>query len=317
MVSVTIAVTTYNGERYLAEQLDSLLRQTWTDFEILVSDDDSRDGTGEILERYAAADPRIRIVRNRPGLGLQRNFEAAFKAARGQLIAPCDQDDIWEDDKLATLVERLRASGAVMAYCDSALVDATNRPMGKRAFELMTAIDGGAPLQFAFSNCISGHAMLFDRRVLDVALPFPDAPIYDWWLAAAATSIGTIVRVDRPLVRYRQHDTNLTDMAGRRGKAKGPSAIPRWLKRDREVAARLAAMARLPGPTGAAYGALADLWQARMTRRFAPGLAVFVWRHRRALFAIKPGSVLRDVQRAAKFVIGRAWRRPQDYPATP
>lgn len=121
-----------------------------------------------------------------------------------------------------------------MVYSDSLLIDETGAPIGRRAFETMTAIDGGGPLVFAFANCVSGHAMMFHRRLLAVALPFPDTPIYDWWLATAATSIGRIVRLDRPLVRYRQHDANTTDMVGRRKQKRKRSSAgdpPQWLAR--------------------------------------------------------------------------------------
>lgn len=308
MVAVSIALCTHQGERFLAEQLDSLLAQTLADIEIVVGDDASTDATRAILAAYAARDGRIRVVLNDPGLGLRKNFEATIAACRGARIAPCDQDDVWEPEKLAALSRLLDDTGAVLAYCDSTLIDAAGRPMGSRAFDHVTALDGDLPLAFAFANCVSGHAMLFERRLLDVALPFPERPIYDWWLAAAATSIGTIARLDRPLVRYRQHADNLTDMSGRRAKGHDRSQAGRT-SRETEVMDRLDAFARLPGPTGAQYRALRDLWAERATRLVHLPLAAFVATNYDRLFALKPANALKRLGRIANMAVGVRLKR--------
>lgn len=316
MAAVTIALTTYNGARFLGELLDSLLAQTMRDFEVVARDDGSQDETWDILSRYAAADARVRIARNERTLGLQRNFEAVIAEAKGDWIAPCDQDDVWAPDKLDVLLEAARRSNAALVYSDSELVDADGRSLGRRAFQTMTALDAPPPLAFAFQNCVSGHALLFARRVKDVALPFPDLPIYDWWLAVSASVVGPIVRVDRPLVLYRQHDANVTDMLRRRKKSGGGSNA---VRRERDMRARLISMARLPGPVGEAYGRLAALWDQRYRRMFVPELAVFAWRNRRALWAVKPGSTLHDllrIWRIAKGVRSEALGRPDGSPST-
>jgi glycosyltransferase involved in cell wall biosynthesis len=308
MVAVSIALCTHQGERFLAEQLDSLLAQTLSDFEIVVGDDASTDGTRALVARYAARDPRVRLIAHDPGLGLQRNFEATIAACRGARIAPCDQDDVWEPEKLEALSRRLDETGAVLAYCDSLLVDAAGAPLGHRAFELLTTIEEARPLVFAFANCVSGHAMMFERRLLDVALPFPDCPIYDWWLAAAASSIGAIARLDRPLVRYRQHDANVTDMAGRRDKPRRRGRTGRS-SREREVMDRLDAFSRLPGETGEAYRRLRDLWAGRQTSVVTPALAAFVAENYDALYAIKPASGVKRLGRVVNMTLGLRLKR--------
>jgi glycosyltransferase involved in cell wall biosynthesis len=303
MVTVTVALATYNGAKFLAEQLDSIQAQTVPDLEIVVSDDGSEDGTWELLEQRAAREPRMRIMRNPSTRGVRGNFESAIAAARGAWIAPADQDDIWEADKLAVLLDAVRqAPGAVMAYSDSELIDSDGRRLGKRAFQRMVAFDGGEPLILAFRNCVSGHAMLFHRGLLEVALPFPDAPIYDWWLATAATSVGRVVRVDRPLVRHRQHGGNVTDMAGLK-----KTSSKHWSINDQNVSARWAAFSRLPGSVGDAYRRLHTLWERRREQFFALPLAWFGWRHRKRLWSVRPKTTAHDLLRCAQFAIGRRW----------
>lgn len=302
MPVISIALATFNGARYLEEQLDSIAAQTFSDFEVVVADDGSTDCTCEILKRRAAVDPRFRILTSAPAGGLQRNFERVIAATTGEWIAPCDQDDVWATEKLATLLKAVQSADAVMSYSDSRIVAADGCPVGTTAFESMTAIDGGGPLVFAFGNCISGHAMLFHRRLLEVALPFPEKPIYDWWIAAAATAIGRIVRVDIPLVDHRQHGANVTDLAGlERRRSKGMSRRAR----DQAVADRLHSFANLPGPVGEAYCKLSTFWDRCMLGRFSVSFPIWAWRRRRSLWAIRPGSYGRDLGRCLKFAMGR------------
>ena len=96
---VSIVICTCNGEKFLRRQLDTVLAQTFPLHEIIVQDDNSKDGTWSILQDYAAANPLIKLYRNTPALGVNGNFFSAMKRASGDFIALCDQDDIWESDK--------------------------------------------------------------------------------------------------------------------------------------------------------------------------------------------------------------------------
>ncbi|MFT4918317.1 MAG: glycosyltransferase involved in cell wall biosynthesis, partial [Zhongshania aliphaticivorans] len=96
---ISVAMCTYNGERFLAEQLDSILNQTYKNIELVVVDDVSTDGTLRLLDEYAARDGRIRVIRNSENIGFVRNFEKAMGACSGEFIALADQDDIWFPEK--------------------------------------------------------------------------------------------------------------------------------------------------------------------------------------------------------------------------
>ena len=114
---ISIAMATYNGEKYLREQLDSILKQTYSDFELIICDDCSKDATWEILEKYAQNDQRIRIYKNKQNLGFKRNFEKAISLCKGKFIALSDQDDIWENNHLSTLNERIGNYSMAVGNC--------------------------------------------------------------------------------------------------------------------------------------------------------------------------------------------------------
>jgi len=96
---VSVALATYNGERFLAKQMDSLLAQDYPNLEIVISDDCSTDGTWDILQSYASRDPRIRLLPREKNLGYVQNFIRVFQSCQGELISPCDHDDIWYPQK--------------------------------------------------------------------------------------------------------------------------------------------------------------------------------------------------------------------------
>jgi glycosyltransferase involved in cell wall biosynthesis len=209
---VSIALCTWNGERYLAEQLDSLLAQDLGALELVACDDASSDATWDILQTYAPRFAQHRLVRNASNLGVHTNFQQALALCRGEWIAPCDQDDIWAPNKLSRLLGA--AGDALLVYCDSQLIDAAGRPLGERVSDRLPMLVGAHPLAFVFGNCVSGHASLLRRALLERALPMPAGLYYDEWLAFVASSIATIAYVDEALVQFRQHDSNLTRFTG-------------------------------------------------------------------------------------------------------
>jgi glycosyltransferase involved in cell wall biosynthesis len=213
---ISVVVTTFDGERFLREQLDSILAQTVPPREIVVVDDGSRDGTMAILAAYAAADPRFRIFRNQENLGYVRNFEKGMRLATGALVALSDQDDVWLPHKLAVLRDRL--GDGLIVYSDSELIDEDGRRLGRRMSDVMNQIGYDSCLMYAVGAWAPGHAMLFRRELVELCLPFPDLVTHDFWLGFTATCHGAIRYVDEPLVLYRQHRGNAigADMGARK-----------------------------------------------------------------------------------------------------
>lgn len=211
-VRVSIALCVFNGAKYLPAQLDSLLSQTHRALEIIASDDASSDDSAAILADYAARDARVVVVRNVENQGFSANFANTLSRCTGEFICPSDQDDIWHPEKIARLLAAV--DDYDLAYCDSELVDSENRSVGRRLSQDRTMYSGRDPLVFTLTNCASGHAMLFRRRLLERALPMPPQLYYDWWLAIVAACGNGLVYLDEPLVRFRRHQDTVTTLGG-------------------------------------------------------------------------------------------------------
>ncbi|HRH88037.1 MAG TPA: glycosyltransferase [Rubrivivax sp.] len=299
---ISVALATYNGERHLQAQLDSLRTQNWPHLEIVAIDDASTDGSWAMLQQAAAADGRLRIVRNDRNLGSAATFERAMAMCRGDYIAPSDQDDVWHADKLQTLVAAI--DGHTLAYADSALIDDSGAPLGLRLSDRFGMAQGSDPLAFAFWNSVSGHAMLLRRELLRTALPLRGGRFHDWWLAFVAASTGSIVYVPRQLVDYRQHAQSQTDIAGRRRRRRTHEQIA--AKYDERLQ-WFAALAQFPSPHQPQLRCLHTLWQQRGSAWFCPALWRFLHANEaRLLASSRDTSIARF---AAKQFLGMRWRQ--------
>lgn len=225
---ISVALCVHNGERYLREQLDSVLAQRGANLEIIALDDASTDASAGVLHEYAARDPRIHCFANERNLGATRSFEHAMSLARGTLIAPCDQDDVWEPDKLAKLLDVL--GDADLAYCDSAYIDDAGTFTGTHVSDDIDMQSGHDPLEFLFANSVSGHAALMRREVFEAARPFPPGAFHDWWLALCAAARGGIVFLPEPLVRFRRHAAAVSTLGRDRKGRRPPSRNRLWLE---------------------------------------------------------------------------------------
>ncbi|HET8723403.1 MAG TPA: glycosyltransferase family 2 protein [Anaeromyxobacteraceae bacterium] len=209
---ISVVLATWQGERHLRAQLDSLLAQTLPPLEIVAVDDASTDGTLSILEAYAARDPRVRVFPSASNQGYVRNFVRGLGLARGAFVAPCDQDDVWLPRKLEVL--RSRIGGHPAAYSDSELVDEELRPLGRRMSQVKRQVDVADPLMFAVGQGAPGHSMLVRRELVQACLPFPDVLPHDYWMAFQAAGRGGLLYVPEPLVLYRQHGGNAIGLPG-------------------------------------------------------------------------------------------------------
>ncbi|WP_114752160.1 glycosyltransferase family 2 protein [Pleomorphovibrio marinus] len=211
---VSIALCTYNGQNHLTEQLDSLVNQTYTQVEIIVVDDQSNDNTVKIVEQYQKKHPHIHLTVNPENLGYQKNFEKAFALCKGEYICPSDQDDIWMPNKVALMVEEI--GDHLLIYHDSAFVSARGELIGLKMSDKLNMVEGKDPTPFLFFNCVSGHSMMFHRKLLTHILPLPPYGVYDHYISFIATSTGKIKFIPKALVMHRQHEGNATDILGRK-----------------------------------------------------------------------------------------------------
>ncbi|SEJ20608.1 Glycosyltransferase involved in cell wall bisynthesis [Dyadobacter sp. SG02] len=215
---VSIALCVYNGEKYLGEQLDSLVNQTYPNIEIVVLDDGSKDRSRELLRTYAEQYPIFRIFENEVNLGYVKNFEKAISLCEGEYIALCDQDDIWDLEKISKQVAGIGDN--LLIYHDSAFMDEQGRQMTwkRKMSDIIHLYRGNDPKVFLYFNCVSGHSILFKRDLRDDFLPFNPDHFHDHWIAYVAANLGSIEVIPETLVRYRQHTTASTDILNKRKK---------------------------------------------------------------------------------------------------
>jgi glycosyltransferase involved in cell wall biosynthesis len=219
-LSVSVALATYNGARFIEQQLRSILQQTQLPDELIVSDDGSSDRTVELVESAiaAAALPGLRVVILRGGrLGVVGNFARAVEAASGDLVALCDHDDVWQPDRLSAVIPLFEGDPALLfAHADARLIGADGSPLGSTLLgslgvgtrERDAIANGGAFEAYIRRNLATGATSMFRRSLLDAALPFPSEWVHDEWLAIIAAAIGEVRLLDEQLVDYRQHGSN-------------------------------------------------------------------------------------------------------------
>lgn len=203
---VSIALCAYNGAAYIKQQLDSITDQTYTNLEIIISDDASADDTWKIIEDYQVTEPRIKLFRNEKNIGYNKNFEKAFTLCSGEYVAISDQDDVWEKDKIELMMKNW-PSGSLFVYSLSGNFmndDFTGRTEAPRV--RYTAIDDLHKL--VFNSPVHGHACMFKKELLQLCMPFPADIYYDWWMSMHAAAAGTIGCIPLTLTWHRNHSQN-------------------------------------------------------------------------------------------------------------
>jgi glycosyltransferase involved in cell wall biosynthesis len=211
---ISIALAAYNGEKYIREQIDSILDQTYRDFELIICDDCSADSTWSILQEYERKDRRIRCYLNEENLGFNRNFEKAIKLCKGEYVAISDQDDIWTGDHLAVLLENI---GDNLICCgESMLVSEKGEDIYKYsdifdAFSLMDTAEKKVLRILYGGNPFGGACMLIKTEALQEMLPIPySIAYYDVWFALCAC-VKNSFKYTQNIIRYfRQHTSNMS-----------------------------------------------------------------------------------------------------------
>lgn len=219
--TVSVALCTRNGARFIVEQLRSILDQTELPSEIVVSDDDSTDATLDLVRSTLAAHDghpiELTVLRNSPPLGVTANFEQASLACSGELIALCDQDDVWLPERLRAAVDAFVADDALtLLFSDATLIDESGEALPNTVFESIRFTRserrevqrGEAFRTLIRRNVVTGATAVFRAELLRRAVPFPASWVHDEWLAIIAAAIGRVAFLPIPLIRYRQHSRN-------------------------------------------------------------------------------------------------------------
>ncbi len=204
MLSVAMAVC--NGEKYLDEQIASILPQLAPEDELVISLNPSTDRSGELLQAWAERDARIRLVQC-PVAAVVANFASALGHCRGELILCSDQDDLWLPGKAERLRQVFREPAVMAAVHAAELVDAGGKPLPVQEAEKPP--HDITIWQILRRNEVRGCCLALRRTVLDIALPLPEAlPMHDSALGLAAACLGRVTYLPERLLRYRRHGDN-------------------------------------------------------------------------------------------------------------
>lgn len=215
---IDVLLSTYNGEKYLPVQLNSLLSQDFTDWRVIARDDGSNDRSLDILRDYAKKYPaRFEIIEDGLRLGAMQSFSALMRRAGSAYIAFCDQDDFWLPQKLSTLYALMQAEEKcwgtetpILVHSDLELVDADLQPISPSFW----AFQGIEPSRNSLANLlventVTGCSVLINKRLNDLGSSVPgDAYMHDYWLALVAATLGKICFTRETLIKYRQHNSN-------------------------------------------------------------------------------------------------------------
>lgn len=214
-MKIDILMATYNGEKYLKEQIDSILEQSYTDFRLLISDDMSTDSTREILNEYVAKDSRVVVFLQHKNVGSTKNFEYLMQKVENEYFMFSDQDDIWQKDKIQKSVDKMKQTDSDLVYTNLQVVDQDLQVLNQSYWQLkgfekkIKKYNNFESLYL--NNYITGSTMLVKSKWLEKILPLPDKSKYilhDYWTALVVSKFGKMVYLDEPLVKYRQHIDN-------------------------------------------------------------------------------------------------------------
>jgi glycosyltransferase involved in cell wall biosynthesis len=214
-LGVSIAMCTYNGEAYLGQQLESIAAQELPPDELIVCDDVSTDRTVALLQDFAKNVPfEVKVVPNQTNLGYRKNFAQAVHLCTQEVIAFCDQDDIWYPQKLARIEQRMRRDpGIGGVFSNGDLIDSESRPLGRTLWESFRfdseeqlRLSSGAAVEVLLRrNVVTGMAFAFRSSMKELLLTAPDSWIHDAWLAIQIAIRSRLFADPEPLVGYRIH----------------------------------------------------------------------------------------------------------------
>lgn len=200
---ISVCIATYNGEKYIEKQLDSILTQLSEQDEVIISDDSSTDNTIKIIKLLN--DDRIKIFENQKFRSPIYNFENVLKYARGNIIVLSDQDDIWKSNKIETIKKYMQDANLVLSDAD--IIDENSNVLQESFYKLNGSKNG--LIKNIIKNSYLGCTMAFDRKILEKSLPFPkDLPMHDWWIGLIGEMYGKTYFINDKLISYRRHGNN-------------------------------------------------------------------------------------------------------------
>ena len=238
---IEILMATYNGEKYVKEQIDSIIHQTYENWKLLIRDDNSTDKTLEILKEYEKKDKRIKVIEDKKGnLGFVKNFEELLIYSNKEWVMFSDQDDYWLENKIEKYVSILNSNPndilkkPILIHSNSFICN-DNLEIIKKEFINSNIASKYNEDSYYFFYFVQGSTVLINRVMIDLALPFSkNVTVHDRYLHLLAEFLGKRIFINESLIKYRQHSNNKIG-------AKGSSIISKILKKryfhneDREL----------------------------------------------------------------------------------
>lgn len=214
---ISVAICTYNGEKYIIEQLESIYRQTVMPDEIVICDDCSDDRTVELAERsLKASGISYKINVNPVRMKVWKNFSQCIHMCSGTIIFSCDQDDVWKENKIEVFLKCFKDEKCVLAYSDADIIDSEGRKIADSLWEIH-GLSGKPDIQKYKLNILrsmfmAGCNMAFTKKFYDDISPVPQYFIHDGWLAVCAPLFGNIMFINDKLMHYRRHGLNASEL---------------------------------------------------------------------------------------------------------
>jgi glycosyltransferase involved in cell wall biosynthesis len=210
-MNVSVAMATYNGEKFLKQQVDSILSQLSSDDELIISDDHSSDQTLSFIENYKQEDPRVKLFMNEES-GVTSNFENAIKHTQNELIFLSDQDDIWKPEKVETIKSYYEKNPKIqMIMSDITVVDSEIKTTIESFYEFRGSRSG--VIKNIVKNSYIGCAMSFRKELKVQILPIPrNVPMHDMWIGLVADMNKSALLIPEKLIYYRRHDETVTSV---------------------------------------------------------------------------------------------------------
>lgn len=221
---VDIIMATYNGEKYLVEQIDSIITQTYDNWSLIISDDGSDDSTVEIIRSFEQIDERINLVNvNRQG-GIVQNFSKALNYSKSPYVMFSDQDDVWHKDKISIMIQKIAELEGkhgnnipILGFSDLCLVDSSGNIVHESFYRYnkLNPINNCDPRYLAWRSTVYGCTVIFNKALLKLAMPLPyNVPMHDQWFALLSACCGVVFYESRELIHYRQHSDNIVGGMG-------------------------------------------------------------------------------------------------------
>ncbi len=220
MSTIEVVMATYNGAKFITEQIDSIMSQTYQDIILVIHDDGSSDGTHDLLMKAKRTYGNKIIIKNHPPCGgATKNFSYLLENTSEQYVMCADQDDLWYERKVENALKAIKfyesiyeESTPLLIHTDLELIDSNGRMLQQRLWKYQR-LDPSWTDKFSrllTQNVVTGCTIILNRSLLNKALPIPqEAVMHDWWFALVACAFGKVVYLSEPDIGYRQHGNNV------------------------------------------------------------------------------------------------------------